>query len=128
MVVDWTCASCQTKAQVELEVPLKASLKTDFSMLAQCSQCLEYARLSFGLTATATSFASDHLRGLEVGQVWHASGTERSLYVQIVKFDSDDRSPIWIRTFDMDRRESYGKARRISYEKFYGRDAVMQKF
>jgi hypothetical protein len=126
MLVEWCCKTCSATQEIELEAPLKANLKADHSLLAQCAQCQRYASLSFRVAAAVSLLNEDHLKGLSIDQVWLASGTERCLHVQIVKFDSDAKSPIWIRTFDVEAGEPTGKSRRISYDKFFGPGAVMQ--
>lgn len=126
MLVEWSCKTCLSTQDVDLNTTLKANLKADHTVLANCTKCGAYSVLSFRVAASVRKMADDHLKGLHVNQVWLASGTERCLHVQIVKFDSDQKSPIWIRTYDNNAMEPIGKSRRISYDKFFGTNAVMQ--
>lgn len=126
MHVTWKCRHCLAQSTLELEAPLKANLKDDHQRLAECASCKDFTLLSFEITAKQQTLAGDYLKGIRIGQIWHATGTERCLMVKITNADMDPKAPIWGRTYDPDLQDTVGKARRFSYEKFFGPHTVME--
>lgn len=126
MHVTWKCRHCDAQSTLELDAPLKANLKDDHEKLAECQSCKDFTLLSFEITAKHKTLAGDYLKGIRIGQIWHATGTERCLMVKITSADTDTKAPIWGRTYDPDLQDTVGKARRFSYDKFFGPGTVME--